>query len=268
MTDGIDLVGLAHTYGQVAHDAFLDQAAYLRSLPADSEHAPTGCADWDMQQLAGHNVGEAVWFANLVRTVTHGAGQLPADLWDQLKALSFADIAQRLDESAQSLLEAVKGASEEELQTEVDLGFAKFPLWQALYVCMMEAAVHDWDEHVGREPSATIPTSWAQELARGMVESAPMLANSDAAAQYPGTFLLDVSDGPGPLTLHVEHDGVRVERGRRDADVTIHLNSDQCVRLFCGRLPLISAIESGQVRVDGQPQRAQSLNLIFKGIGN
>lgn len=258
----------ARSYARIASDAFQDQAEFFRSLPENAWNDPTGCSKWTMHDLAGHIVGEAIWFPHLVRTVTEGAAPLPNELWEDLKQLPGREIADRMSDGAKGLVPAVEGATPEHLQQEVDLGF-KVPLWQAMYVCMLEAVIHNWDGRARREPGATIPAAWARELAGFSVEFAAMVANRDAAGEAAGRYLLQVSDGVGPITVTAAEGSVTVERGQAGTpDVTVHLTPDQYMRLVAGRLPLGPAIESGEVSVDGDSSRAAGLNRIFAGIGN
>jgi uncharacterized protein (TIGR03083 family) len=259
---------LARSYARTASAAFRDQAAYFGSLPDDAWSDPTGCAQWTMHQLAGHIAGEAVWFPSLVRGVTEGAPPLPDELWEQLKRLPGRELAGRMTEAAQELVLAVEDATPDQLQQIVDLGF-KVPLWQALYVCMFEAVLHNWDGRARREPGVTIPTDWAVDLASFMVEFGPGLAQGDAAREAAGRSLLQVGDGVGPITVTAQDGAVTIEHDQVGTpDTTIHLTADQYVRLLAGRLPIDSAIGRGEVTVAGDRARAESLNRIFAGVGS
>jgi uncharacterized protein (TIGR03083 family) len=258
---------LARAFARTASAAFQDQAAYFRSLPDDAWHDPTGCAAWTMHDLAGHIVGEAIWFPHLVRTVTAGAPPLPNELWGEIKHLPGREMAGRMSVAAQELVPAVDGATPAQLQQPVDLGFT-VPLWQALWICMFEAVLHHWDGRAGREPGATIPTAWAQRLAGSSVEFAPSFARREAARDAAGRYLLDVGDGVGPITVTAMDGAVTVERAQGgNADVTMHVTADQYMRLLAGRLPLRSALDKGEVTVDGDRARAENLNRLFAGIG-
>ncbi len=100
---------LAHAYAETAAEAYEDQARYLRSLPGDAWDGPTGCADWTVRDLAGHVVGEAVWFPTLVRGVTQGAAPLPDERYQSLKTLSAARLADTLEEAARVSYRKVGG---------------------------------------------------------------------------------------------------------------------------------------------------------------
>jgi hypothetical protein len=176
-------------------------------------------------------------------------------------------MADRMAEAAQQLVPAVDGTTPEQLQQPVDLGFT-VPLWQALWICMFEAVLHNWDGRAGREPGATIPTTWAQRLADSSVEFAPALAHREAVRDAAGRYLLDVGDGVGPITVSALDGEVTVERARKgNADVTIHVTADQYMRLLAGRLPLRAAIDKGEVTIDGDRTRAENLNRLFAGVG-
>ena len=158
---------LARRYAQTARDAYDDAAVTLRALPEDEWSGPTGCAGWDVRTLAGHIVGEAVWFANLTRGVTTGEAALPDALYESLKALPPHDLADRLQEAAEAILTAIVAASSAQLQAEVDLGWTQMPLWQATYVAAEEGVYHGWDLYVGAIPPPSFPRRGRRRLPRG-----------------------------------------------------------------------------------------------------
>ncbi len=257
----------ARSFARIAGEAWQDQAEYFRSLPEDAWSGPTGCAKWNVHDLAGHSVGEAVWFLNLVRGATRGEALVPDSTWDELKRLPGPEIAGRLMEAGQGLLPVVEEATADQLQQTVDLGFSTMPLWRAVGINMLEAVYHNWDGRVGREPGATIPVEWAQWAATVATEFAPTFASRDAGAT--GQYLLRVGDGVGSITLSVGDGLVVLERGESGTPgATLHLTADQYVRLLGGRLPLDAAIEEGQDRVRGSRERAVALNRVFAGIAN
>lgn len=259
----------ASSFARTARDAFMDQAQYFRSLPDDAWKDPTGCSEWTMHDLAGHIVGEAVWFPNLVRGVTEGEQPLPPETWEELKRLPGPAMADRMAGAAGELVPAVEGATTEQLEQPVDFGPAGLPLWQVLGVCLLEAVVHDWDARVGRESGATIPTPWARELAGVVTPFVPMLAHADAVSDAPGRYLLEVGDGIGSITLTAGQDGVQAQPGQVGAsEATFHLTADQYVRLLTGRFPLGPALNHGEVMVEGDRTRAEHLNRIFAGVGH
>jgi len=257
----------ARTFARLAGEAWQDQAEFFRSLPEDAWSGPTGCAKWTMHELAGHSVGEAVWFLSLLCGVTQGEASLPDSTWDELKRLPGRDIADRLMQAGRSLPPAVEGASADQLEQLVDMGFSAMPLVRAVGINMLEAVFHNWDGRVGRAPDATIPTEWAQQLAPFATDFAPTVARHevDAAERY----LLRVGGGVGPVTLTADDGRVVLERADSGTpDVTLRLTADQYVRLLGGRLPLDAAIEDGRVSVQGSRERAVALNRIFAGIAN
>ena len=258
---------LARRYAQTARDAYDDAAVTLRALPEDEWSGPTGCAGWDVRTLAGHIVGEAVWFANLTRGVTTGEAALPDALYESLKALPPHDLADRLQEAAEAVLTAIVAASSAQLQAEVDLGWTRMPLWRATYVAAEEAVYHGWDLYVGRDPAAVIPTPWAQTLASGAAWFAPLIARRDGIASAPGRYLLRVGDGVGPVTVAAQNGHLAVEQAEAGApDVTLALSADQYVRLIAGRLPLDRVLEQRAVTAEGDRGRLLGLNRIFSGI--
>lgn len=252
---------------RTAGDAYGEMAHYLRSVSEDAWNGPTGCSEWTLRQLAGHVVGEAVWFPNLVRGVTQGEAPLPGEHYESLKTLPPGQLADIMAQAAAAIAPAVEAATDEQLHQTVDVGFMKLPLWRTTVLPLMEASYHGWDARAGRDPGATIPTARAVQIAGILFDFAPMIANRDGAAAAPGTYLLRVGDDVGPVTIMARDGQVAVERGAQGTpDVTLHLSADQYVRLIAGRLDLASAIEQGTVIVEGARGRALDLRRIFQGI--
>ena len=269
MTDERTMEATARASARTAAEAYSDAAATVRALPETEWTGPTGCAEWDVRALAGHIVGEAVWFVNLTRGVTHGEAALPDDLYESLKTLPPVDLADRLRQAADAIPAEVDAATPTQLQEEVDLGWTAMPLWRATFVAMEEGVYHDWDLQVGRDPAATIPTAWAQALAPGMVAFAPMIARTEGITRSPGRYLLMVGDGVGPITLTTDQGRVTVTPGATETpDVTLTLTADQYVRLIAGRLPLDQALRDGTVTIEGERKTAIGLTRIFRGIGD
>ena len=262
----IDAVALSCAH--IAGEAYGDQAAYLRSLPESAWGDPTGCSEWTVRDLAGHVVGEAVWYPNLVRGVTRGEPPLPDDTYPALKTLPSAELTDRLSEAASAIEPAIRAATPDQLQQTVDLGFTKLPLWQSTYVSMIESVYHHWDSRAGRDPEATIPTPWALQVAAGISGFAPMIANQEGVAEAPGRYLLHVEDGVGPVTITARDGQVTVEAGALERpDVAFPVTADQYVRLIAGRLDLARLLGQGGPALEGDRDKAMGLLRIFQGIG-
>jgi len=258
---------LARTFAALASDGFGDTATYLRSLSPEAWSGPTACTEWNMRDLAGHIVGEAVWFPNLVRGATRSEPLYPAQLYEDLKVLPAGELVDRLMSAAYEVRSAIAEATADQLQQQVDMGFTKMPIWRASHVSANEAVVHNWDVRAGLDPAATIPTPWAQTLALGAIELARLIVSRRGSRQGPGTYLLQVGDGVGPVTVVARNGDVSVDRGNISTpDVTLHLTADQYIRVLEGRLDLTRAMQSREVAVNGDPARAKALNLIFPGI--
>jgi hypothetical protein len=211
-----------------------------------------------------------VWFPNLVRGETEGEAPLPGSRYEELKQLPGQEIAGIMAKAAEDLEAAVTAATDENLQSPVDLGFTKMPMWRACFISALEAVLHNWDARARREEGATIPLPWALQVGNlaSLAQMAPMLAHRDGLAGADGTYLLDIAEGVGLLTVTVRDGNLTVERGgTQPPDVTLHLTADQALRLITGRLPLDST-EGESVHIDGDRDRARSLNRIFAGIGN
>jgi len=256
---------LARAWAQTANEAFTDLAEHLHSIPDEDWNGSTACTKWTIRDLAGHAVGEAVWFANLARGVTVGEPALPNDLYDSMKTWPRDRIVHALDEAADTIQATIHGDDTGHLGQTVDLGFTRMPLGKATYVSMFEAVFHNWDARAGRQPEAIIPTEWALQLTMQAVEFAPFLSNRKGSAEAPGTYLLQVGDGVGPVTVTAKDGKVVMERGTAGkADVTIHLTADQYVRLLAGRLDLSK--ESSDLAIEGERARSTGLNRIFQGV--
>jgi hypothetical protein len=212
-------------------------------------------------------VGEAVWFANLVRGVTVGEKQLPYELYEEMKSWPDDRIVETLADAAAGIERAVAEADSSQLEEQVDLGFVRMPVWRATYVSADEAVIHGWDLHVGRDSAARIPVDWAVPMAEQSPVLAPVLAHRDGIAASPGVYLLVVGDGVGPIAVTARNGRVRATRGAaREPDVAVNLTADQYLRLITGRLPLGTALERGDVSVEGDNARARGLNRIFSGV--
>jgi len=259
---------LAGGWAITAREGFTDAARYLRSIPLDEWNGPTGCTKWTIRDLAGHIVGEAVWFPNLVRGATRGEPAHSMQLYEDLKKLPEEELTDRIDASAAEIEFAIAEATPDDLHKEVDLGFTKMPVWQATSISAFEGVFHNWDARAGREPDTKIPTPWAQQVAYSMVEMAPWFAHRTALAGAQGTYLLQVGVGVGPITVSIQGDDLTVTQGATGTpDVTLHLDADQYVRLIAGRLKLDSE-QGKQVQIDGDRGKLGGLGRVFAGIAN
>jgi uncharacterized protein (TIGR03083 family) len=262
------IVQRARSMAAIAADAHLDTARYLSEASQEDWNGPTGCIRWNLRTLSGHILGEAVWFPNLVRGATRDEPPLPGETWETLKRLSPGEMVATLQRAARDLQASIDEADAQELQLSVDLGWTAMPIWRASYIALSEAVYHNWDARVGQDPKAVIPTPWATALAGMAHEVAPMVAHANAASAASGTYLLEVGDGVGAVTVQVEGGHVSMHRGSAERpDVTLHLTADQYDRLIYGRLPLAPAMASGGISVQGDRAHAEKLNALFAGVG-
>jgi uncharacterized protein (TIGR03083 family) len=260
---------LGRSWARTATEAFHASAAYFRTLPDDAWGGPTGCADWNERTLAGHILGEAVWFPNMVKSATVGEQPHPPALYEDMNTWPPERQSARLDQAADELRATTDDALPEYSHHEVDVGWMELPLWQATYVALMEGVYHNWDTRAGREPDATIPTPWALELTKGIDFSAPIIAHRDAVPGASGRYLLQVGDGADPITVVAAGRELTVVKGVHGApDVTLYLTADQCVRLVAGRFKLTGPVDRGEVRFEGDRALIGGLNRIFGGIAN
>src|SRR5437868_3767362 len=107
---------VARAHAATAAEAYADLARYLRALPAEAWGGRSGCSAWTIRDLAGHAVGEAVWFPTLVRGVTRGERPLPNAVYESLKTLPAAELADRMEQAARDIPPAVAKATPAQLQ--------------------------------------------------------------------------------------------------------------------------------------------------------
>lgn len=258
---------LARTYARTAGEGFKDAAQYLASLPEHEWNGPTACTRWTVHDLAGHIVGEAVWFPNLARGVTEGEPPLPNDLYEAMKTWPPDRLVDALTDAADQIWTTIDAATTDQLHQPVDLGFTKMPLWRATCVSAGEATLHNWDARAPRQPGATIPAEWAVPVALGWTEAARFLVNRKGSAEASGTYLLRVADGIGPVTVHIHDGNVDMQRGNVGTPtVMLHLTADQYLRLLWGRFDIARAVARGELTVEGDPDRARGLNRVFQGV--
>ena len=268
-TQQLDVAAYSRDNLHTAAEGFAWLGAFLGSIDADAWNADSACSKWTVRNLADHAVGEAVWFPNLVRNALAGEEMYPLSLYEEMKSWPADKIAARLQEAPEEFALALDGADEEGVQREVDMVFAKMPLWQATYVSLVEGVFHSWDGRARLEPEVVIPLTWAQQVDAGLTEFAPMIVHRDALATSSGTYLLQVGDGVGPVTVEVGDGDLSVHSGAVGSpDVTVRLSAEQYARLITGRLPLDSDAGRDRVEIEGDRARATNLNRIFGGIAN
>lgn len=254
----------ASLWTRIASEGFADSAAYLRSIPQDEWGGPSGASEWTIGYLAGHIAGEAVWFANLIRGVTRGEEPYPASLYTEMMGWEPDRLTQRIADAADELPSAIDEATEEQLESPVDMGFTHMPLWRATYMSASEGVFHNWDTKARREPHAEIPREWAVDMAPGLTEFAPNVVHRSKVRGAQGIYLLEVEDF-GPVTITAGGRDVTVQRGAHETpDVTIFLTPDEYARLITGRL----ATDIERVRVEGGRDMVVGLTRIFGGIAN
>jgi uncharacterized protein (TIGR03083 family) len=268
-TDQLDVETYARGNIRTAGDAFDYLADFLEMLDDSAWSSRTQCDKWDMRTLALHALGEAVWFPNLVRNALRGEEMYPAGLYDEMKSWPAERLIVRLREAAGEFPLVFGEASSGDLEREVDLGWGNLPVWKATHIGAMEGVFHGWDARAVLEPGATIPTSWATQIAPGLIELGPVFAHRKGVDASSGTYLLDVGDGIGPVTVTAGEGKLDVQGGTTDSpDITLRLTADQFVRLIVGRLKLDSSKERDRVDIEGDRDIAPDLNRIFGGVAN
>ena|SRR5450759_1371448 len=255
----------ARRFAKTSREGFEAVAGTFESLREDEWSGPTGCAKWDMRVLAGHIVGEAVWFANVVRGVTRGDKPHSSGLYEELNRLPPMEMAARTTSAAREIEDSIGEATGEQLEEPADMGWTKMPLWRAARVSTMEAVLHEWDTRARREKDPTIPASWANIIAESLVESGPFLAHQNALCGNEGTYALEVDEPIGPVTIQVLTNRVQMTEGpAHSPDLVLRVTADQYVRLITGRLDG----KKENVAAEGDRDRVEALTHVFAGIAN
>jgi uncharacterized protein (TIGR03083 family) len=261
---------IARANSQAALAASEDVAQYLGYLPRDAWNSPTGCSEWNIRQLAIHIAAANQMFSTVVGSIVEGNelppfGEIFSGAMQRLEPLEGGKIGEDIAEKAQQIQSHFAKATESQLQQTVTFPFGDVPVWLISMLTLQEDAVHNWDSKVGRDPEATIRAEWATLLGRALVEGVPRMAGG--AAEAPGTYLLQVGDGIGPVTVNAKEGQSTSENAAvGQPDVTVDLTADQFVRLLWGRLPLAEPIQAGKIAVVGEAGTAARLNTVFKGI--
>ncbi len=261
---------IARANAQAAVAASEDVAQYFGSLSGDAWNSPTGCSDWNIRQLAIHIAAANQMFSTVVGSIVEGKevpafGDVFSGAMQRLEPLEGGKIGEDIAEKAQQIQSHFARATESQLQQTVAFPFGDVPVWLISMLTLQEDVIHNWDSRIGRNPEATIQSDWATLLGRALVEGVPRMAVG--AAEAPGTYLLQVGDGIGPVTVNAKEGQPTSENAAvGQPDVTVDLTADQFVRLLWGRLPLAEPIKAGKIAIVGEPGTAARLNTVFKGI--
>lgn len=234
-------------------------------------NAPTACKGWAAKDVVAHVAGAIYFFSGATHAALDGQPTPPFDA-GQAQAAAAELLAQPapavlnvLAERNEDFCEYLDSLDVAALPTAVPLGFMTLPVWQVAVARLNEVAIHCWDVRVVREASARIQPDAVPLLVPGNVELASVLAQGEKTT---ATWLLDV-DGPagGPVTVRVQGDQVAIERGAAPSpDARLALDGEALLRLLWGRLDLGAAIDSGQVRLDGDRAKALALQRLFPGV--
>lgn len=264
---------------------------YLRTLPATSWERPSACSAWTVQDVVAHLIGVAETYTSGLTRGLRGdtappPGRLPAG--QASGALSANGIAQRAIAVRQALDTQVLDTFEATNDRLTQLLAALTPAQRDLPcyhpggivaahnfidLRLKELAVHEWDIRAGLEDEAhlaaaclpailaTVSESIASGSLRWAFWSGPQLATP---VRY--RFLVA---GPAPRQsdIIVAGDTLRMEdAGTTPATVTMQCDAETYVLLIYGRLPLETALASGQVRLTGDRDTALAFGQWFRGI--
>jgi hypothetical protein len=140
-------------------------------------------------------------------------------------------------------------------------------LYQFASQRLVELSVHSWDIQVAFDPRATIPADVAALIVDSLIERAPRLTDSAAAA---GVFrqLQWNLEGPGggPVWLAIEDGKAQAARGEgRTSDLRLTMPAEAWVRLVWRRLPLAEALDAGVIQTADDRDRVTALASVFPG---
>jgi len=167
-------------------------AAMLASLADEQWHAPSRCADWDVQDVASHLVGvDAFWHMSLSAGLSgeptrvladFDPASTPAMLIEPMRALPPSDVLAQLDASINRFLDALASLDDAGWATAAETPPGYLPVRLLAHHALWDCWVHERDVAL---PLGLVPPVEADEVAASM---------RYAAALSPG-FL--INDGPG-----------------------------------------------------------------------
>ena len=257
--------------------AVRDEAAALAvdwaARDAAALEAPSACAGWAVRDVAAHLTQGAERAVIVVQSAL--AGNEPPPLspenrvarMREIREYSGPELAASFQRDVGAVFDLLEGADETALERVVQVPAGPHTLLNFGTQRLSEATLHGWDIRKPSDPEATLRPESAALFVDYLLGRMPRMAHTDEAPDAAGTYRLDLQGpGGGPVTLTVDPDGASATRGApAQADVALALPVETFIRLAWGRLDLASAIERGNVRVEGDRQRALRLQELFPG---
>ena len=101
-----------------------------------------------------------------------------------------------------------------------------------------------------------------EQSAREFFTNLPSRVDVDKAAQVNHSYAFDIKDA-GQWTVDVRDDGVKVDEGLNDADVTISTSEEVFMRIVSGEQNPTTAYMTGKMKVKGDMGAAMKLSKLF-----
>jgi uncharacterized protein (TIGR03083 family) len=264
---------------------------YFQSLPPEAWTQPSACTQWQVQDVVAHLIGVAEFYAGTVARGLQGetstlGGRSPAgtgtgasaaegiaqrsiaarkSLGDQLLA-TFAATSDHLNQTLAAL-------TPEERQKPCYHPGGMVAAQNFIELRLKELGVHEWDIRAALEPEAHLsPASMtailatiSESIASGSLRWA-FWSGPTPATPVRYRFVI-TGAGPSKPDLLIDGHTIRMEEaGATLPDVTFHCDTETYILLVYGRLNLDTAMASGRVRVEGDPQLATAFGQWFRGI--
>jgi uncharacterized protein (TIGR03083 family) len=255
-----------NTVGRAEVDAIL---ATMRAGWDAAWSAPTACEGWVARDIVIHLIGATQFFLTMTRAVVEGTPPPaldPAQLEARQAALrqwSHDQLLSELQRSRAEYSSYLEGLSTEQLETPMEI-FVTLPAWQFDGVLLNELVIHHWDLRAPQEPDARLRPEAVPLLVQVHRGDLTLLATGE---KPDGTWQLDLAEpASGPVTIRAQGGQVAAQPGpASNPDARLALTPEAFLRLVWGRLDLAAAIDRGEVRVQGDRDRALALKQMFRG---
>ena len=129
---------ISPTTGELYMTAMEATSRCIDGIRAEQLHAATPCAEWDVQQVVNHIVGENLWAAELLqgKTIAQVGTRLDGDLTGD-------DAAAAYRESVRAATDAVNAPGA--METTCHLSFGDFSGAGYAAQLFMDTLIHGWD---------------------------------------------------------------------------------------------------------------------------
>jgi uncharacterized protein (TIGR03083 family) len=260
------------TLGRAVRATVRDLCAELRALDEPDWEAPSACTEWTVRDVTAHMAESNDRFFQVVRAAV--ADEPPpamsteerAARREAVKARPTPKIIDQLEQRMSAIFDLLERAPAATLARTVTVPAGQLTLDQVAATRLSESTLHTWDIRSARDRAATLPSESAALMLPSVLAQAPRLARRERLQGLTATYLLETTGpGGGPVTLEVRDGAARVSRGApKQADATIRLPVEACIRLIWGRLDLEHAIAAGIAQADDDRDAVQRLGKLFR----